>query len=509
MLICTPVRRDAELLAGTIASAGFEVYECRDSSDLRENLDESALALLTTEEALRPAVRDLLERFVVEQPPWSDLPIVIFTGPDSGGRAASVDVLGERANITLVDRPVRLKTLKSVINAVARGRFRQYEMRDLVNKLEARIAERDRFLAILGHELRNPLATIVLAAQMVDPSESTLDAQQAARIERQALHLSRLVDDLLDLSRITTGKITLKRAQVDLNQLVEQALRSLQTGRFRRDLDLKFSPAPSPVIIDGDALRVEQVVTNLLTNAFKYTPEGGSVTVETSVKDGFGELRVSDTGVGIAPDRIDSIFELFSQAENAIGRSQGGMGIGLHLVRSLVELHGGSVRARSEGLGKGSTFTVRLPLAKETPRGDAVVSKHEPAPVCTNRKIVVVDDNADIRDLLQLRLRRLGHVVETAADGHTGLKRIESTRPHVAIIDIGMPGVDGYELAKQVRDAVSRDILLIALTGFGQAEDKEKALAAGFDEHLTKPVRVEELQRIFAERFGAGTPPAD
>jgi len=505
VLIFAPIRRDAELLTGTLAFVGFTGRECSDLAELTGNLDNHALALLTTEEAFRPALAETLRAFIEAQPVWSDFPIVIFAGPESNGRYTSgLDRLGPRANITLVDRPVRVKTLTSVIRSVARTRRLQFEIRDLLAKLEDRIAERDRFLAILGHELRNPLAAIVLAAQMVE-SDGILDDQHARRIERQALHLSRLVDDLLDLSRVTTGKIALKRTPVDLNQLVEQSLKGLQTDRFRRDLDLRFSPAKGPLTIDADPLRVDQIITNLLTNAFKYTPEGGSVSVTTAMRDGSAVLTVADTGVGIAPERLDSIFELFSQAENAIGRAQGGMGIGLHLVRSLVELHGGSVRASSDGIDKGSRFTVQLPLASLQAAADpSTRSSAEPrSAICPSRHIVIVDDNADIRDLLQIKLRKLGHVVETAADGQNGLRRITAIRPHVAIIDIGMPGLDGYEVARRVRQAVPDPIVLIALTGFGQSEDKEKALAAGFDEHLTKPIRVEDLQQIFVRRWSA------
>jgi CheY-like chemotaxis protein/anti-sigma regulatory factor (Ser/Thr protein kinase) len=271
-------------------------------------------------------------------------------------------------------------------------------------------------------------------------------------------------------------------------------------------LDLRFEQSAEPLILHADVLRVEQIISNLLTNAFKYTPEGGQVTVRTQRLDGEAVLTISDTGVGISPDRIDTIFELFSQAENAIGRSQGGMGIGLNLVRTLVEMHGGSVEARSDGVGKGSTFTIRLPLASEQiAAGETRVYERTSMEqlVCASRRIVVVDDNADIRDLLQLKLKKLGHAVETAADGQTGLQRIVHSRPEVAIIDIGMPGLDGYEVARQLRQILSDGILLIALTGFGQAEDKEKAAAAGFDEHLTKPIRAEDLQRIFVRRFHA------
>jgi signal transduction histidine kinase len=497
VLIFTPNRRDCEILSETLWGAGFEVEDCRDADHLSHLLGQDALALITTEEVLRPPVVRCLRRFLDEQPVWSDFPIIVFTGPGPAVTSA-MDHLGPKANVALVDRPVRMKSVKSLVAQAARARFRQFEVRDLLAKLEDRIAERDRFLAVLGHELRNPLGAIVLAAQMVDSENGTLDSQHAQRIDRQARHLSSLVDDLLDLSRITTGKITLRLATLDMNQIVEQCIKSLQTDRFRRDLGLTFHPSPEPLLVQADELRLEQIVSNLLTNAHKYTPEGGTITITTTSADGHAVLSVADTGVGIAPERIESIFELFNQAENAIGRSQGGMGIGLNLVRNLVELHGGSVHVRSDGVDRGSTFTVKLPVVEAREHERTRAQPHSAEVSGTPHRIVIVDDNADIRDLLQIKLRKLGHAVETAADGQTGLQRIMALRPDVAIIDIGMPGIDGYELARRIRKQLDQQILLIALTGFGQLEDKEKAAAAGFDVHLTKPIRVETLQKIFS-----------
>ncbi len=506
VLIFTNNRRDCELLNETLREAGFAVEDCRDSDHLTRLLRQDALALITTEEVLRPPVVRCLQQFLEDQPVWSDFPIVVFMGPDS--RVSSpMDQLGPKANVALVDRPVRMKSVKSLVAQATRARLRQFEVRDLLSKLEDRLAERDRFLAVLGHELRNPLGAIVLAAQMVDAENGVLDAQHAHRIDRQARHLSSLVDDLLDLSRITTGKITLRPNILDMNQVVEQCVKSLDTDRFRQVLDVKFLPSSEPLLVLADELRLEQIVSNLLTNACKYTPEGGTITITTTRGPDKAVLTVADTGVGIAPERIDSIFELFNQAENAIGRSQGGMGIGLNLVRNLVDLHGGSVHVHSEGVDHGSIFTVMLPLAEAHAHDDARRSEtrpSEPASIAPHR-IVIVDDNPDIRDLLQIKLRRLGHAVETAADGQTGFQRIMATRPDVAIIDIGMPGIDGYELARRIRQQLDNQVMLIALTGFGQVEDKEKAAAAGFDEHLTKPIRVEILQKIFSRRADSAT----
>jgi signal transduction histidine kinase/ActR/RegA family two-component response regulator len=505
VLICAPVRRDIELLTKLLDSAGLRSDGCPDPDTLGQRLRNDTLALLVTEEALVPAVVEALRSFIDDQPFWSDFPIIVFTGPDSDVRyLGRIEDLGARANLTLVDRPVRMKSVISIMQSVARARKRQFEIRDLLAKLEDRIAERDRFLAILGHELRNPLAAIVLASQLVDGTTGTLDAEHAERIERQAQHLASLVDDLLDLSRVTTGKIVLKRTVFDLTASVEECVKALQADADRRGIKLTFAAESEPLVIHADELRVEQIVSNLLTNALKYTRRGGKVDVRTERRGKEAALIVADSGVGIARDRLETIFELFSQAENAIGRSQGGMGIGLNLVRTLAAMHDGRVEVKSDGIDKGSTFTALLPLSSEHTVAPVRAAKASPdgeESVVASRRIVVVDDNADIRDLLQIKLKKLGHAVETAGDGHAGLERISESHPDIAIIDIGMPGMDGYEVAKRVRAAFDDGILLIALTGFGQADDRERAAAAGFDEHLTKPIRVEELQQIFLRRF--------
>jgi len=243
-------------------------------------------------------------------------------------------------------------------------------------------------------------------------------------------------------------------------------------------------------------VRADQIITNVLTNAIKYTPEGGHVAVALECDDQHANIRVTDDGVGIAADRIGTIFELFAQAENAIGRSQGGMGIGLALVRNLVQLHGGTVTARSDGVGKGTEFVIELPRTPETlaeppaPRRDTKAVRP--------RKIVIVEDNVDVRDLLRLKLKRLGHTVDAVSDGVSGVAAIVDGRPHMALIDIGLPQLDGYQVASAVRSKLGRDVVLVAVSGFGQPEDKRKALEAGFDDHITKPADVQDIENLLA-----------
>lgn len=500
VLILAPVGRDAELMCLHLMNARIECEACRDVDHLCEELRAGAGALLFTEEALTPDAMTRLARVLEEQPPWSDIPVLVLTGiPSVDARARSFALLGRRATLTLVDRPVRIQSLVSTTVAALSARARQYEVRDLMQKLEDRIHERDRFLAILGHELRNPLGAILLASQMAD-HDGRLDGEHARLIERQSRHLTRIVNDLLDLSRVVSGKIVLRRQRVDLRHSAQQVLDTLRESARNQHIDLQLEVPDSPVLVMGDPVRIDQILSNVVTNAIKYTPEGGHVRVAIRHAGPEALLVVTDDGVGIAPDRIGSIFELFAQAENTIGRAQGGMGIGLALVRNLVELHGGTIGAESEGVGKGATFTIRFP-----PASDAS-SRHEeseerplpPAGGGRQRRIVIVEDNGDVRELLKLKLRRLGHRVEAVADGPSGVSAIVASRPDMALIDIGLPVLDGYEVASRVRGELGNEVVLVAVSGFGQPEDKRRALEAGFDEHITKPTDVQDIESVLA-----------
>jgi signal transduction histidine kinase len=500
ILILAPIGRDATLMAHVLGEAGM-VVQITDATELADRLREGAGAVLITEEALEPALMSRLAGVLARQPAWSDVPFMILTGhPEVTAKARSFTGLGSRANITLIDRPVRMKTLVTTAEAVLRFRRRQYEIRGLMEELEERVQERDRFLAILGHELRNPLGAILLASQMVDPESGMLEQEYVSRIERQTRHLTRLVNDLLDLSRVTSGKIVLKKRLVDLTTLVQEVMQTLEAISNEQKLEIVYDCDEEKVLVLGDPTRLDQIISNILTNAMKYTPSGGHVRVRLECADGEAILRVIDDGVGIAGERIDRIFELFAQAENAIGRSQGGMGIGLALVRNLAELHGGSVGVSSEGVGKGSEFIVRLPLAESDGTSSAPSERRAAAAdgESITRRIVVVEDNPDVRELLRLKLKRLGHEVEAANDGESGVQMILTEKPDIAFIDIGLPGMDGYQVANQIRNELGDSICLVALSGFGQPEDKKRALDAGFDEHMTKPAEMADIERVLS-----------
>ena len=499
ILIAAPVGRDAELMCEQLAKAGILCQPFREIEELCRECDQGAGALLFTEEALPPEAMRSLVRALEKQPAWSEVPVMILTGlPSMDAKARSYYELARLTNVTLIDRPVRIQSLISTAQSAINARRRQYEVRDLMDKLEDRVHERDRFLAILGHELRNPLGAILLASQMLE-SDDKLDGEHARLIERQSRHLTRIVNDLLDLSRVVSGKIVVKPQLIDLRHITRQSLQVLEESARGHDVAVELRLPGEPVMIDADPVRADQILNNVLMNAIKYTPERGHIIVALGREGGHAVMRVQDDGVGIAPERIGTIFELFTQAENAIGRSQGGMGIGLALVRNLVELHGGTIDAQSNGLGKGSCFTIHFPLATAT----AVATQEQQAPRETQlsskpRKIVIVEDNTDVRELLRLRLKRLGHEVHAVGDGISGVDTIVGTKPHMALIDIGLPRLDGYQVATQVRSQLGSDVVLVAVSGFGQPEDKRKAAEAGFDDHLTKPADVHDIETLLA-----------
>jgi signal transduction histidine kinase/CheY-like chemotaxis protein len=367
-------------------------------------------------------------------------------------------------------------------------------------------AAKDEFLAMLGHELRNPigaLANTVRVMRMTAPDDPVLHRSLDVAA-RQVRHQTRLVDDLLDVSRMSTGKIRLQRQKLDLFEIVKSAVADARSRAAEHGLTLSSLPADEPLTVLGDPVRLGQIFTNLLNNAIKYTPAGGQIEVVVE-RDASRQavVRVRDTGSGIEPQALDRIFDLFAQAENAKERAQGGLGIGLTLARQLVELHGGRIEARSAGRGKGSEFTVRLPTvagpAQPVDYEDSRVSVRVGLGDRDNQPltILVVEDNTDARQMLRDLLGLLGHHVVTAEDGAQGVDQARAHRPDLALVDLGLPVMDGYEVARSLRAKPdTRSIYLVALTGYGQPEDRRRALDAGFDEHLVKPLDLTRLNEL-------------
>jgi signal transduction histidine kinase len=362
---------------------------------------------------------------------------------------------------------------------------------------------KDQFLALLGHELRNPLAPIrnaleILRAGKTDPAAAR---QMHEMLERQTAHMVRLVDDLLDVSRITRGKIGLRRERVDLSTAAGRALDTVQPLLDDRGHQLRLSRPLAPILLEADPTRLEQILCNLLSNAAKYTPGPGTIDLSITRDGSQAVIRIRDDGIGIRPDMLDRIFELFTQSDRLPDRVQDGLGIGLTLVRSLTELHGGTVTAASAGPGHGSEFVVRLPCLPPherpgSPAGEAVAT----AAGARRRRVLVVDDNADSAESLALLLQMEGHDVRMAYDGPSALAIAREHRPELVLLDIGLPaGMDGYEVAQRMRPEPGlKRAVIVAVTGFGQEADRRRAADAGFDAHLVKPVDMQQLWRLLA-----------
>ncbi|HTO55201.1 MAG TPA: PAS domain S-box protein [Myxococcota bacterium] len=362
---------------------------------------------------------------------------------------------------------------------------------------------KDEFLATLAHELRNPLAPIRNSLHVLKLAGNGPQSERVHEVlDRQVNHLIRLVDDLLEVARITSGKIELRRARIELAEVVRAAVETSRPAIERARHHLDLSLPSEPLWLDADSVRLAQVLSNLLNNAAKYTEEGGRIWLRAERRGRFAVLSVRDTGVGIPPAMQPRVFDLFTQVDRTLGRAQGGLGIGLALVKRLVEMHGGSVAVESAGWGAGSEFTVRLPLLV----GDAESAAETTPPpaiarASSRRRFLVVDDNQDAADSLAVLLRLQGIDAEVAYDGPSALELMKRKRPEVVVLDLGMPGMDGYEVAAEIRaDAELRDTVLVALTGWGQPDHRQKTAESGFDRHLVKPVELSELQALVTLR---------
>jgi signal transduction histidine kinase/ActR/RegA family two-component response regulator len=371
-------------------------------------------------------------------------------------------------------------------------------LRQALNQVREADQRKDEFLAMLAHELRNPLAPIRNASELLartTPEDSRTQSIVGV-IRRQVGHLMRLVDDLLDVARITQGRIELKRETIVLQNVIDQAVETVSPVIRERRHVLQILTGSDPVHVSGDFTRLLQCVVNLLTNAAKYTNPGGHILLELRGTADAAIIEVSDSGVGIPAHMLSSIFELFVQMDRTLERSQGGLGIGLSVVRRLIEMHGGEVCAHSEGAGKGSRFSIRLPRV-EAPSAAQAERRARGVPA---RRILIVDDNADAADTLALMLQLDGHDVQTAYGGAEALERLSSFDAQTVLLDIGLPGMDGHEVARRMRQQPRGPALhLIALTGYGQPDDRARALAAGFDDHLVKPVDLDALTEALAQ----------
>ena len=392
----------------------------------------------------------------------------------------------------------------------AGGALRGYAkvMRDLsdrkrIEQLERAERQTNEFLAMLAHELRNPLAPIMNALNLLNRKSTADPGELWVRevLHRQTGQLSRLVDNLLDVSRLTRSAVVLDKKPVDLRNIVRNAAEACMQGIREREHRLELSLPEDRLMVDGDEVRLNQVVHNLVHNAAKYTPPGGLIQVKAGLESGRIVVRVRDNGIGMDAELQRSAFEMFRQANQGLDRPQGGLGVGLTLVQRLVALHGGSVEAQSEGPGRGSEFIVRLPMREEPPIVDLSQARAEPAQAPRRpRRVLVVDDNQDAAQALRLLLQGEGHDVKVALDGSSGLAMAREYRPEIVLLDIGLPKMNGYEIARLIRDDPAlKGTTLVAVTGYGQLQDRARASASGFDHHMVKPVDFQALQRLLHE----------
>jgi len=396
-------------------------------------------------------------------------------------------------------RPVAFAT---VSQDVTERRRLEDDLRRVVAELSDADRRKNEFLAMLAHELRNPLAPIsnaVRALSLGRRDETAVDSA-SEMLERQVGQIIRLVDDLLDVSRISRGKIALRPERVELTRIIDQAVEASRAQYRSMDQELTVSLPSEPVYLNADPTRLAQVVGNLLNNAHKFTDVGGRISVAVEREGAQVVIRVKDTGVGIAAEHLAGIFEMFTQVESSLERSRSGLGIGLTLVKTLVEMHGGTVEAHSDGPGRGSEFVVRLPVLRDVPESlSPAAPEHLDASPVVRRRVLIVDDNRDAAEWLATLLSLSGHETHIALDGDQAVKAAERLLPDAILLDIGLPRIDGYEVCRRIREQPwGRGLMIVALTGWGQEEDRQKSKEAGFNTHLVKPVDDEVIMNLLA-----------
>jgi signal transduction histidine kinase len=501
-----------------------------------ESADEALLALVAEQFALlildirMPGMTGFeLAQVIKERKKTARVPIIFLTAYYSedqhvleGYDTGAVDYLHKPVNPSILRSKVAVfaelhrKSMdaalanQAMVDEVAERRHAEEQLRDLNETLEQRVTERtealreadrlkDEFLAMLGHELRNPLSAIMNAMQLIHATEQDPErvAWALGLVDRQTRNLGRIVDDLLDVARITRGRIELRRQPVDLTQVIEQAVEVVRPLLNGDDHALQIIPAAASLRVDADLTRLEQSVLNLLLNAIKYTSAQRRITIAAERVELEATITVRDNGIGIAPEMLPRIFDLFTQADRSLDRAQGGLGIGLYICRQLIELHGGSVSASSDGIGSGAQFIIKLPALHEStmearPAAPATEATSGVSPA-TGRRVLLVDDNVDSAMTLSWLLSEHGYTVRIAHDGPEGLKAAYDFKPEVLLLDLGLPGIDGFELARRLRLDGFAAALMIAISGYAHESDIQSSRAAGFDRHFAKPVKLANL----------------
>jgi signal transduction histidine kinase/CheY-like chemotaxis protein len=506
VLLLLPFGRDAELAEKELGRAGFEPEACRHLKDFSRCLREGAGVALLGEEVLGRGAAELFRVFD-EQETWSDLPVIVLLRHDGPLPDALLPLRAferhPKIKTTFLQRPVPALSLVSSVRAGLRSRLRQYQVRDLLEQLNDDVRLRDEFLAMLGHELRNPVSSIGYVSEIFEMNDGALTPERvawgASVISRQVRHLSRLLDQLLDVARVQSGKIELEAERIDLRTVAEQCIETARVEGRGRKLTLKLPDRP--IVVRGDRVRLSQVVNNLLENAVKYTPEGGRIELEVGSCSDMGRISVSDDGRGMDASVLSHVFKPFFQeggyqeGGSRAGRSAG-LGLGLAMADNIVRLHGGTIAASSEGVGRGSRFELRLPRLDEAPAGERE-GREAGSDAPASRRVIIVEDDVEVAELFAMLLKSLGHQAEVVHSGFEGVEAAKASAADIVFIDIGLPHLDGAETARRIRAAFPTDgPRLVALTGLPErAEDGD----APFDDYLLKPVSRQRVQELIGK----------
>ena len=530
VIIIAPVGQDARAIANLLTSNRVEALISEDPQEAAQQIAHAG-ALVMTEEALEFAQSEKLLDALKCQPPWSELPVIIFTSGGGSRLAQLLDLTAQAAgSMTLLERPIRTDTLLRTINVALRSRRRQYQVRDLFEEqkrsqeklkhtgeqLRSLLAQerglrqaadeanrlKDEFLATMSHELRNPLNVMLgyseLLLRMDEIKRSPQLLRMSEALRRNALAQSFLIRDLLELSRLRSGKLTLSSETVSILAAINNAIETVRADATVKDISITVEAPEEQLFVQGDLLRLEQIVWNLLSNAVKFTATGGTIDVGLTRENDDVVVLIADNGQGIDPAFLPKVFEMFRQGDARASREHTGLGIGLALVQQLVKLHKGSVTAHSEGVGKGASFTVRFPAAAAA----LTAPQRDPAPTngLSRLTVLAVDDDKDTTSLLQCLIEMGGGTVITANSGAEALEVAKHSEFDIVVSDISMPGMDGFEFVRRLRSLPNKEnVRVVALTGFGRHEDIAQARSEGFVAHLTKPLDVETLLNFLSK----------
>lgn len=515
VLVLAPTGRDAALTCEILKRANIASDICRDIEEVCRGAEQGAGVILLAEEALNVYALHCLNELLAKQPAWSDLPLVVFSTSTESSAVLLRD-MASWSNVSILERPISITIVISALQSAIRARRRQYQMRDVLLQMEEAHRQKDLFLATLSHELRTPLNSMLGWLTMLRQGKlDQADTERALEtIDRNARAQAQMIVDILDVSRIITGKFQLDSHPMELAPLIDATIATVWMAAQAKKIALRVKLDPDAGLVHGDANRLQQVMWNLLINAIKFTPNAGRVEVRLQRRGALVEIKVSDTGQGIDPEVLPYIFDRFRQADNSYQRKHGGLGLGLAIVRHIVELHGGRVSAESLGEGQGASFTVSLPaytksqggrLPEEAGAGE-VESPANSAPLpVAGLQVLLVEDDADSRNMVIRVLAEFGINVTAVSSSPEALVALQELKPDVLVSDIGMPGEDGYTLMRKVRQMEAGNghrLPAIALSGYASKNDRSRAITAGFQMHIAKPIEIRRLVNAIAELAG-------